>query len=358
MSLLYERILRPILFKLEAERAHRIAAFSMRILGKASMLRHLTSIYCRSESSPIRLFGLDFPNPIGLAAGMDKNGAFIQSAFALGFGHVEIGTVTPQQQLGNSKPRLFRYPQVGGIVNRMGFNNDGAEIIAERVKRNYPREKRYAPLGINIGKAKTTNLDRAADDYISCFKIVANQADYIAINISSPNTRSLRTLQKPDRLAPLLHALNQERKNFSVKMVQRRVPVLLKISPDESFRALDIVLELAFRYEIDGIIATNSTIGRVESDSECCTESGGLSGLPLRKRSTEVVRYLAKASGGRIPIIGVGGICDAISAGEKLDAGASLIQLYSGFVYKGPLLVKSLARSMIHRHSNFVKGNR
>ena len=352
MSLIYEKIIRPLLFKLEAERAHQIASFSMRILGKASPLRGLAAYYCQTKSSPVRLFGLDFPNPIGLAAGMDKNGEFIQSAFALGFGHVEIGTITPQRPLGNSRPRLFRYPQVGGIVNRMGFNNDGAEIIAERVKRNYPREKRYAPLGINIGKAKTTNLDRAADDYISCFKIVANQADYIAINISSPNTRSLRTLQKPDRLEPLLNAINQSRKDFSSKMGQQRVPVLLKISPDESFRALDIVLELAFLHEIDGIIATNSTISRAEPNLACCTETGGLSGLPLKKRATEVVRYLAKASEGHMPIIGVGGIHDAITAGEKMDAGASLIQLYSGFVYKGPLLAKSIARSMVHRRQN------
>jgi dihydroorotate dehydrogenase len=354
MSLLYKKIIRPLLFKLEAERAHQIAAFSMRILGKASPLRGLAAFYCHTESSPVRLFGLDFPNPIGLAAGMDKNGEFIQSAVALGFGHVEIGTITPQRQLGNSRPRLFRYPSVSGIVNRMGFNNDGAEIIADRIKRNYPKGKRKAPLGINIGKAKTTDLDQAADDYITCFKIVAEHADYIAINISSPNTRSLRTLQNPDRLGPLLTAINQARKDFSSKMGQQHVPVLLKISPDESFRALDIVLELAFLHEIDGIIATNSTISRAEPNLACCTEAGGLSGLPLRKRSTEVVRFLAKASGGHMPIIGVGGIYDAISAGEKLDAGASLIQLYSGFVYKGPLLVKSLARSMAHRGSNSI----
>jgi dihydroorotate dehydrogenase len=354
MSHLYEKIFRPLLFKLEAERAHRIAAFSMRILGKASPLRGLASIYCHTESSPVRLFGLDFPNPVGLAAGMDKNGEFIQSAFALGFGHVEIGTITPQRQLGNSRPRLFRYPPVGGIVNRMGFNNDGAEIVAERIERNYPREKRKAPLGINIGKAKTTDIDRATEDYITSFNILADHADYIAINISSPNTRNLRTLQEPDRLEPLLTAINQARKEFSAKMGRQRVPVLLKISPDESFRALDIVLELALLHKIDGIIATNSTVSRAEPNSACCTESGGLSGLPLRKRSTEIVRYLAKASGGLIPIIGVGGIYDAMTAGEKLDAGASLIQLYSGFVYKGPLLVKTLARSMVHRHSNSI----
>ena len=352
MSLFYEKIFRPLLFKLEAERAHRIAAFSMRVLGKTTPLRGLASLYCRTESSPVRLFGLDFPNPVGLAAGMDKNGEFIRSSLALGFGHVEIGTITPQRQLGNPRPRLFRYPPVEGIVNRMGFNNDGAEIVADRIKRNYPRGKRNVPLGINIGKAKTTDLDQAVEDYITCFKIAADQADYIAINISSPNTRSLRTLQEPDRLEPLLASINQARKDFSAKMGRKHVPVLLKISPDESFRALDIVLELAFLHEIDGIIATNSTVSRAEPNSAYCTEPGGLSGLPLRKRSTEVVRYLAKASGGRIPIIGVGGICDAMTAGEKLDAGASLIQLYSGFVYKGPLLVKSLARSMVHRCSN------
>jgi len=352
MNLLYEKIIRPLLFKLEAERAHQIASYSMRILGKASPLRGLAAYYCQTKSSPVRLFGLDFPNPVGLAAGMDKNGEFIQSAFALGFGHVEIGTITPQRQLGNTRPRLFRYPSVSGIVNRMGFNNDGAEIVADRIKRNYPKGKRNAPLGINIGKAKTTDLDQAAEDYITCFKIVAEQADYIAINVSSPNTRSLRTLQKPDRLEPLLNAINQARKDILSKMGQQRVPVLLKISPDESFRALDIVLELAFLHEIDGIIATNSTISRAEPNLACCTESGGLSGSPLRKRSTEVVRYLAKASGGQMPIIGVGGIHDAMSVGEKMDAGASLIQLYSGFVYKGPLLAKSLARSTVHRRQN------
>ena len=349
MSVLYEKIFRPLLFRLEAEQAHRIAAFSMRILGKVGPLRGLASLYCQSESSPVRLFGLDFPNPVGLAAGMDKNGEFTRSAIALGFGHVEVGTITPQRQLGNSRPRLFRYPSVEGIVNRMGFNNDGAEIVADRINRNYPKGNRRVPLGINIGKAKTTGLDQAAEDYVTCFNIVADHADYIAINISSPNTKSLRALQKPNRLEPLLAAINQVRKDFSVKMGRQRVPILLKISPDESFRALDTVLELAFLHKMDGIIATNSTVDRAEQNSTCCTEAGGLSGLPLRKRSTEVVRYLAKASEGRIPIIGVGGIDDAISAGEKLDAGASLVQLYSGFVYKGPLLVKNLARSMVHR---------
>ena len=353
MSFLYEKVFRPLLFRLEAERAHQVAAFSMRILGKVSPLRGLTSIYCQTKSSPVRLFGLDFPNPVGLAAGMDKNGEFIRSMLALGFGHVEIGTVTPQRQLGNPRPRLFRYKRVEGIVNRMGFNNDGAEIVAERIKRNYPREKRRAPLGINIGKAKTTDLDQASEDYITCFKIVADQADFIAINVSSPNTKSLRALQKPNRLEPLLTAINQERKVFSAKM-GRQVPVLLKISPDESFRELDTILEFAFLHKIDGIIATNSTVSRAEPNAAYCTEAGGLSGLPLRKRSTEVVRYLAKASDNRIPIIGVGGICDAISAGEKLDAGASLVQLYSGFVYKGPLLAKRLAGSMVQRHSNSI----
>ena len=285
---------------------------------------------------------------------MDKNAEFPKAAAALGFGHIEVGTITPTQQLGNPRPRLFRYPPAGAIVNRMGFNNDGADAIAARIARNYPKGTRPSPLGINLGTAKATTIAMAADDYIAVFKIVAKHADYIAINVSSPNTRSLRTLQDANRLDPLLRAIRETNNEFASKAGCLCVPVLLKISPDESFRSLDLILELVFRHSMDGIIATNSTLNRSGLNGTRCTEAGGLSGTPLKQRSTEVIRYLSKASEGRLPIIGVGGIFDAASAGEKLDAGASLVQIYSGLVYKGPLLAKYLANSLACRDSSWV----
>ena len=354
MSVLYEKIVRPVLFAMDAERAHRLAVASMRYLGKAPSLCAVVSLICRTESSPVNLFGLCFPNPIGLAAGMDKNAEFPQVAAALGFGHVEVGTITPNRQLGNPRPRIFRYRNSQAIVNRMGFNNDGAKTITARIARHYPRGERPSPLGINVGKAKSTNLDAAEDDYIAAFKIVAEQADYVTINISSPNTPSLRTLQEANRLDPLLKAICEANIELSSKMGCPRVPILLKISPDESFCSLDLILELAFHHGIDGIIATNTTLSRSASGAEQCLENGGLSGAPLSQKSTEVIRYLSKASQGHIPLIGVGGILDSASASEKLDAGASLVQIYTGLVYKGPLFVKRLARGLAQRGSNWL----
>lgn len=354
MSSLYEKIIRPVLFAMDAESAHLAAATSLRIMGKIPLAGAAVSLFCRSDPAPVRLFGLEFSNPIGLAAGMDKSAEFPLAAAALGFGHMEIGTVTPLRQLGNAKPRLFRYPETDALVNRMGFNNDGAEAIADRIARNYPKGKRPSPLGINLGKAKTTPLEQAAEDYLASFKILADHADYLVVNVSSPNTRNLRDLQEAENLDPLVAALCEANEERTRKLGRPKAPILLKVSPDESFRSLDAILEIVQARNLDGIVAANTTVSRQDPGAENCSESGGLSGAPLRKRSTETVRYLSKATEGRLPIIGVGGILDASHAAEKLDAGASLVQVYTGLVYKGPLFAKRLARALSRRGENWI----
>jgi len=354
MSVLYEKIIRPALFAMDAENAHLAAATSLRLMGKTPLAGSVASLFCRSDPNPVRLFGLEFPNPIGLAAGMDKSAEFPRAAAALGFGHVEVGTVTPLRQLGNAKPRLFRYPETDAIVNRMGFNNDGAETIADRIARNYPKGKRPSPLGINLGKAKTTPIEQAADDYLASFKVLADHADYLVVNVSSPNTHSLRELQRSDRLEPLVAALCEANEERARKLGRPKAPILLKVSPDESFRSLDAILEIVQARDVAGIVATNTTVSRQDPGAGACSEAGGLSGAPLRKRSTEIVRYLSKATEGRLPIIGVGGIMEASHAAEKLDAGASLVQVYTGLVYKGPLFAKRLARALSRRGGNWI----
>jgi len=346
MNYLYEKVIRRALFAMDAERAHHLATTTLKIVGRVGFLRGVASVICRAEESPIRLFGLDFPNRIGLAAGMDKCAEFPSAAAALGFGHIEVGTVTPEAQKGNPQPRLFRYPRENAVVNRMGFNNDGSKVIASRIAKSFPKGKRPIPLGINLGKGRETDIDDAALDYLKSFEALGKHADYVTINVSSPNTQNLRSLQNADRLGPLLQTIRLANKESSDKMGQPEVPILLKVSPDESFRSLDIILELVFRHGVSGIIATNTSLDRSFPSAAQCSEPGGLSGTPLKDKSTEVIRYLSKASEEKIPIIGVGGIMDAESASEKLDVGASLLQIYTGLIYKGPLLVKRLSRSI------------
>lgn len=282
--------------------------------------------------------GLTFKNPLGLAAGLDKNGECIDAFGALGFGSVEIGTVTPRPQPGNDKPRLFRLVEAEGLINRMGFNNLGVDNLVENVKKAHFD----GVLGINIGKNKDTLVEQGKDDYLICMEKVFPYAGYIAINISSPNTPGLRSLQYGDALDDLLAAIKNQQQRLSQKH-HKYVPVAVKIAPDLSLEELIQVADSLVRHNIDGVIATNTTLDRsLVQGMKYCDETGGLSGRPLQLKSTEIIRLLSQELQGRLPIIGVGGIDSVIAAREKIAAGASLIQIYSGFIFKGPPLVKEI----------------
>jgi dihydroorotate dehydrogenase len=296
---------------------------------------------------PITCFGLQFPNAVGLAAGFDKNGRAWPAAAALGFGHVEIGTVTLEAQPGNPRPRAFRYPDERAVINRMGFNNDGAAAVAHRLASRPGPGRRKIPLGINLGKSKVTSLDKATEDYLGSFRLLADHADYLVVNVSSPNTPGLRELQDAAWLKPLLAALVDENRVRATRGKPRR-PLLLKIAPDLSFPQIDAALQVIADLELDGIIATNTTLARPGALAEA-NEAGGLSGAPLRRRSTEIINYISRTTNGRLPIIGVGGIMDEASAAEKLDAGASLVQLYTGLIYRGPFFATEVARALAQR---------
>jgi len=286
-----------------------------------------------------KLFGIDFPSPVGLAAGLDKNAKLISQFSSLGFGFIEIGTVTPKPQSGNPKKRLFRLLSDEGIINRMGFNNDGIELIASRLKK-----KGNIIVGGNIGKNKITSIKNAVSDYLISFDYLFDLVDYFAINVSSPNTENLRDLQNKDNLVYLLSSI--QKNNQSRKTPK---PILLKIAPDLSNDQLLSIIDVVTKTSIDGIIATNTTIQRenLKSSKNITTEPGGLSGAPLTNRSTDVIRFLYKFSNGKIPIIGVGGIMNPNDAIEKIKAGASLVQLYSGFVYSGPSLVRQINKTIL-----------
>lgn len=350
MGALYEKILRPLLFRLESEKAHEVAVHSMMLLGRIAPACRLLEAATKlppAQFGPVVAFGLRFPNTVGLAAGFDKNACAWPAAAALGFGHVEIGTVTALAQPGNPRPRVFRYPRQEAVINRMGFNNQGAEAVAARLS-GYPGPgKRRIPLGINIGKSKVADIDRAAEDYLASFRALADLADYLVLNVSSPNTPNLRQLQDESRLRELLSAVtgaNRERPSAG----KARVPILLKISPDLGFAQVDQVLGVIRDYSLDGVIATNTTLARPGVFAGV-QESGGLSGAPLRRRSTEIISYISRTTAGRLPIIGVGGITDEASAAEKLDAGATLVQVYSGMIYRGPFFGATLARALSDR---------
>ncbi len=350
MGFVYERVIRPRLFGLESERAHELAVDGMATLGRIGPLCRLLEAGSRLPASarPVRAFGLLFPNAVGLAAGFDKNARAWPAAAALGFGHVEIGTVTALGQPGNPKPRMFRYPAQEAVINRMGFNNQGAEEVAKRLAGQAPRGSRKIPLGVNLGKSKATDLDRATEDYLTSFRLLADYADYLVLNVSSPNTPGLRELQDESRLRELLAAVTGANRDRAAAAGKTRVPVLLKIAPDLTFAQIDAVLGVIATYALDGIIATNTTLARPGFFASV-NEAGGLSGKPLRPRSTEIIHFIAKATGGKLPIIGVGGITDTVGAGEKLDAGATLVQVYSGLVYRGPFFARDLARGIADR---------
>jgi dihydroorotate dehydrogenase len=288
------------------------------------------------------VMGLDFPNRVGIAAGLDKNGEHIDGLASLGFGFIEVGTVTPRPQPGNRQPRLFRLPEAGAIINRMGFNNEGVDALVA----NVAKSRWQGILGINIGKNFDTPLERAADDYVACLKKVFPVASYVAVNISSPNTAGLRNLQQGDELDRLLEILMKERHALASGHA-RRVPLAVKLAPDLDDAALEQIASQLLAHGVDGVVATNTTTARDGvAGLQWADETGGLSGGPLGKRSTHAIAVLAAKLGGRIPIIGVGGIVNAAAAREKLDAGASVIQIYTGLIYRGPGLIGEILREV------------
>jgi dihydroorotate dehydrogenase len=336
--MLYE-LVRPLLFRLDPERAHRETMHALELAHRIGLTR---LIQRPTRPSPRTVMGLEFPNPVGLAAGLDKNGEYVDALSELGFGFIEIGTVTPRPQPGNPLPRLFRLAKAHAIINRMGFNNVGIERLLENVSRARYR----GVLGINIGKNFDTPLERAADDYLYCMRKVYLAASYIAVNISSPNTANLRELQHPGELDRLLGALSEERAKLA-NQHRKRVPLAVKIAPDLTPADIARMADLFVEHGIDGVIATNTTVSRegVEGLRDA-QQPGGLSGAPLKQRATEIVRQLAAALAGRLPVIAAGGILSGADAQEKMAAGASLVQLYSGLVYEGPALVGQVARSL------------
>ncbi|HEX4696796.1 MAG TPA: quinone-dependent dihydroorotate dehydrogenase [Candidatus Udaeobacter sp.] len=328
----YERFIRPLLFALDAETAHHLTIALLKQASHVELaLRVLRSF--QPAAQPKTLFGLTFPNPIGLAAGLDKNGVALPAWAALGFGFIEIGTVTAKAQPGNPKPRIFRLAEQRALINRLGFNNDGADAVAERLSR-LRASKRWpaVPVGINIGKSRTTPLKEAVDDYLYSFRLLHDAADYITLNVSSPNTPGLRELQESARLSELLRALRSEPRAAGK-------PLLVKISPDLSPAELGAMINVCEENNVAGMIATNTTVDHSSIPPQL-DQPGGLSGAPLRERSTALVREIAARSA--IPVIASGGICDAQSAREKFQAGAQLIQVYTGLVYRGPALLREI----------------
>jgi dihydroorotate dehydrogenase len=336
MKNFYERLARPLLFSFDAETAHHLTVGWLRTASHFNLaLRALKSF--QPPSKPKTVFGVKFPNPIGLAAGLDKNGVALPAWAALGFGFIEIGTVTAKAQPGNPKPRIFRLPAQQALINRLGFNNDGADAIADRLRRLRNSERWPAvPVGINIGKSRATPLEQATNDYLYSFRLLREFADYITLNISSPNTPGLRDLQEPQKLSELLQAIGKEA-GATPK------PVVVKISPDISLTELKAILAVCEEHRLAGIIATNTTLDHISIPPQL-DQAGGLSGAPLQEKSSASVREIAARS--TIPVIGSGGICDAASAREKFQAGAQLIQLYTGFVYRGPGLLREIIEAM------------
>lgn len=346
MGFVYENLIRPVLFRMEPEQAHDRGRAALMALGRMPTFCKLVRAYNQvREDKPVKLFGLEFPNRVGLAAGMDKDGEFPRAIEALGFGHAEVGTVTPEGQPGNPSPRLFRYPEHHSLVNRMGFNNHGADAMLNALSKNYPKGRRGMPVGVNIGKAKTTSLEQAVDDYLTCLHKLADQADYFTINISSPNTAGLRDLQSEAYLRDLLSTIRDENRSHAKKLGHNPHPLLLKIAPDLSYKEIDAILDVLLDLKYDGIIATNTTIQRPDGFSG--NETGGLSGGDfIRKRSNDVINYIYRRTEGQLPIIGVGGIDSVEAAGEKIDAGASMVQVYTGWVYRGPFFARELANAL------------
>ncbi len=336
------KFIKPLFFQFDPEKIHYTVTDSLKMLQKVwGFPKLMKSMYgYQNKALEKEVFGLKFKNPVGLGAGFDKNGEFIEEFANFGFGFIEVGTVTPLPQPGNDKPRMFRLKADDALINRMGFNNKGVEVLARKLK-SVKRDGLI--IGGNIGKNKNTPNDEAVNDYIKCFDVLFDVVDYFVVNVSSPNTPGLRDLQEKE---PLMNILNTLQKRNDKNGVSK--PILLKIAPDLSNSQLDDIVEIVQETKIAGVIATNTTISREHllSAESLKNEIGGLSGKPVKDRSTEVIKYLAKKSNHSFPIIGVGGIHSAKDAQEKLDAGASLIQIYTGFIYEGPGLVKSILRGL------------
>jgi len=334
---------RALLFRLDPETAHALALQAIARVGAVPALRGaLAALYSTPRGEAVEAFGLSFPNRVGLAAGYDKDGDAWRGLAALGFGHIEVGTVTPGPQPGNPRPRVFRLPEHRSLINRMGFPGRGAAWVAERIRG--PRRGDLV-LGVNIGKQKTTPLEEAARDYERLMEVFAPLADYLAVNISSPNTPGLRRLQEPEFLAGLLGALSSRRAEL-VTRLGRQIPILVKLAPDLTEDQLKMAVDAIQDAGLDGIIATNTTISRAGADGRLAEEEGGLSGALLAERSTEVIRSIHDRSGGALPIVGVGGIMGPGDARAKLEAGATLIQVYTGLIYEGPGLVGRIVEAV------------
>ncbi len=347
---MYKTIIRPLFFSFDPEKIHHFTFSMVRFFHKIGFGSIFRSIYKIEDPKLEReLFGLKFPNPVGLAAGFDKDAKLYKELSNFGFGFIEIGTVTPKPQAGNEKPRLFRLKEDSAIINRMGFNNGGVEEAVERLKEN-PKGIGRVLIGGNIGKNKVTPNEEAVNDYIICFDALYDYVDYFVVNVSSPNTPNLRELQEKRPLTELLQTLQDRNKAMSARNESKTCkPILLKIAPDLTNDQLLDIIDIVSETKIAGVIATNTTISRDELTSENQKEMGGLSGKPLTNRATEVIRFLSEKSNKSFPIIGVGGIHSEEDALEKLDAGASLVQLYTGFIYEGPGLIKRINKAILKR---------
>ncbi|AIZ43472.1 quinone-dependent dihydroorotate dehydrogenase [Cellulophaga baltica] len=344
---MYKLILRPLFFLFDPEKIHHFSFFMIKLLGKIGFSKIFRSIYVIEDQRLERkLFGLTFKNPVGLGAGFDKNAKLYNELSDFGFGFIEIGTLTPKPQDGNPKKRLFRLKDDQAIINRMGFNNLGVLEAVEELKKNH-----RVIVGGNIGKNKVTPNEKATLDYLICFDALFDHVDYFVVNVSSPNTPGLRELQDKEPLTKLLNQLKLENTKLATTKTVKEKPILLKIAPDLTDSQLLDIIDIVAATKIDGIIATNTTINRqgLKSHQLLLEEAGGLSGKPLAQRSTEVIRFLSEKSNKAFPIIGVGGITSPEEALEKLDAGADLIQLWTGFIYEGPALVKKINKAILNR---------
>ncbi len=343
MAIVPYALTRPFLFGLDAEHAHELT------LNALALLQNTPAACAFAQArvhDPVTVAGLHFPNRIGLAAGLDKNGRCIDAFGAMGFGFVEVGTVTPKPQPGNDKPRMFRLPEAQALINRMGFNNDGLDAFVANVRRSRSFRRSGGVLGLNIGKNASTPIERAADDYLLCMHGVYPHADYITVNISSPNTKNLRELQSDEALDALLSALMQRRAELAKKHGAVK-PMFVKIAPDLDDEQIAAIADALDRHGVDGVIATNTTISRVAVQGlPHADEQGGLSGAPVREASNRVIRALRTRLGKGYPIIGVGGVMSGDDAAAKIEAGASLVQIYTGLIYRGPDLVREAARSL------------
>lgn len=347
-SFVYQRLIRPLLFQFPPEKAHYLSVKLLRVIllipGVKLVLRLLFTL--QSKKLQRKCFGLTFSNPVGLAAGFDKDGRFFKTMSHLGFGFIEIGTVTPKPQKGNPQPRLFRLPADGALINRMGFNNEGVDAMVKRLQKNRPKN---LIIGGNIGKNKDTPNKDAAQDYLICFDKLFDLVDYFVVNVSSPNTPNLRDLQEKEPLTQLLSILQKRNQEHAVPK-----PILLKIAPDLTNTQLDDIVDIAQSTQLAGLIATNTTIARnnlLTSNNQLANiGNGGLSGDPLKKRATDVIRYLSKKTNGQLPIIGVGGIKTQVDALEKLAAGACLVQVFTGMIYTGPSLIKDICKGVLNKN--------